>query len=121
MAGRSAERRERVTRGTGNVLADLRFPDALDRRAKLHRAYALNQVLDGRKLSQADAAKSAGNRKQSATFDAIAKLRIEEAPTGARAQSRVRAASLVPRRGRFRMLPHRVTSSRTRRSDPESR
>ena len=60
MASRSAERRERVTRGTGNVLADLRFPDALDRRAKLHLTYALNQVLDGCKLSQADAAKVLG-------------------------------------------------------------
>ena len=60
MASRSAERRERVTRGTGNVLADLGFPDALDRRAKRHLAYALNQVLDGRKLSQADAAKVLG-------------------------------------------------------------
>src|SRR5574339_1016257 len=60
MTGRSAERRERVTRGTGNVFADLGFPDAVERQAKLHLAYALNQVLDGRKLSQADAAKVLG-------------------------------------------------------------
>ena len=60
MAGRSAERRERVTRGTGNVFADLGFPDAVERQAKLHLAYALNKVLDGRKLSQADAAKVLG-------------------------------------------------------------
>ena len=60
MAGRSAERRERVTRGTGNVFADLGFPDAAEREAKLRLAYALNQVLDGRKLSQADAAKVLG-------------------------------------------------------------
>lgn len=60
MAGRRAERRERVTRGTGNVFADLGFPDAVERQAKLHLAYALNQVLDGRKLSQADAAKVLG-------------------------------------------------------------
>src|SRR5687768_7159898 len=60
MAGRSAERRERVTRGTGNVFADLGFPDAVEQQAKLHLAYALNQVLDGRKLSQADAAKVLG-------------------------------------------------------------
>ncbi len=60
MAGRSAERRERVTRGTGNVFADLGFPDAVGRQAKLRLAYALNQVLDGRKLSQADAAKVLG-------------------------------------------------------------
>jgi predicted XRE-type DNA-binding protein len=60
MASRNAERRERVTRGTGNVFADLAFPDAAERQAKLHLAYALNQVLDGRKLSQADAAKVLG-------------------------------------------------------------
>lgn len=60
MAGRRTERRERVTRGTGNVFADLGFPDAVERQAKLHLAYALNQVLDARKLSQADAAKVLG-------------------------------------------------------------
>jgi predicted XRE-type DNA-binding protein len=60
MASRPAERRERVTRGTGNVFADLGFPDAAEREAKLRLAYALNQVLDGRKLSQADAAKVLG-------------------------------------------------------------
>jgi predicted XRE-type DNA-binding protein len=42
------------------VFADLGFPDALERQAKLHLAYALNQVLDGRNLSQADAAKVLG-------------------------------------------------------------
>jgi len=56
MAGRSAERRQAITRGTGNVFADLGFPDAVGRQAKLHLAYALNQVLNERKLSQADAA-----------------------------------------------------------------
>jgi predicted XRE-type DNA-binding protein len=40
------------------VFADLGFPDAAEREAKLRLAYALNQVLDGRKLSQADAAKA---------------------------------------------------------------
>jgi predicted XRE-type DNA-binding protein len=57
MASRNAERRERVTRGTGNVFADLGFPDAAERQAKLRLAYALNQVLEEQKLSQADAAK----------------------------------------------------------------
>src|SRR5688572_9323854 len=56
MASRT-ERREKVTRGTGNVFAHLGFPDSAEREAKLRLAYALNQVLDGRKLSQADAAK----------------------------------------------------------------
>ena len=60
MASRNAERREPVTRGTGNVFADLGFPDAAERQAKLRLAYALNQVLEARKLSQADAAKVLG-------------------------------------------------------------
>lgn len=62
MASRSAEPREAITRGTGNVFADLGFPDAADRQAKLRLAYTLNQVIDGRGLSQAEAAKVLGVR-----------------------------------------------------------
>ena len=57
MANRSAEANEPITRGTGNVFANLGFPDAAERQAKLRLAYALNQLLEGRKLSQAEAAK----------------------------------------------------------------
>ena len=57
MANRSGERRETVTRRTGDVFADLGFPDAAERQAKLRLAYALNHVLEQRKLSQADAPK----------------------------------------------------------------
>ena len=60
MASKSADRREPVIRGTGNVFADLGFPDAAERQAKLRLAYALNQVLEARNLSQADAAKVLG-------------------------------------------------------------
>ena len=60
MASRNAERKGPITRGTKNVFADLGFPDAVERQAKLRLAYALNQVLEGRKLSQADAAKVLG-------------------------------------------------------------
>ena len=60
MASRNADPRELVIRGTANVFADLGFPDAAERQAKLRLAYALNQVLDERKLSQADAAKVLG-------------------------------------------------------------
>lgn len=56
MASQKAERREPVTRGTANVFADLGFPDAAERQAKLRLAYALTQLLDGRKLSQAEGA-----------------------------------------------------------------
>jgi predicted XRE-type DNA-binding protein len=57
---RSGERRNTVTRGSRNVFADLGFPEAAERQATLRLAYALNQVLEGRKLSQADAAKAFG-------------------------------------------------------------
>src|SRR5258708_34181863 len=49
-----------ITRGSTNVFADLGYPDATERQAKLRLAYALNQVLEGRQLSQADAAKVLG-------------------------------------------------------------
>jgi predicted XRE-type DNA-binding protein len=60
MARRSVEPKEPITRGTRNVFADLGFPDAAERQAKLRLAYALNQLLEGRKLSQAGAAKVLG-------------------------------------------------------------
>jgi len=60
MTTRDPERMGAVTRGTGNVFADLGFPDAAERQAKLRLAYALNQVLEERKLSQTDAAKVLG-------------------------------------------------------------
>ena len=56
MTSKSAAGKEPVTRGTGNVFADLGFPDAAERQAKLRLAYALNQILEERKLSQVDAA-----------------------------------------------------------------
>ena len=55
-----AEPRGPVIRGTGNVFADLGYPDAGERQAKLRLAYALNQILEERRLSQADAAKVLG-------------------------------------------------------------
>ena len=45
MPSRRAEPHEPITRGTGNVFADLGFPDAEGRQAKLRLAYALNQLL----------------------------------------------------------------------------
>ena len=49
-----------ITRGSKNVFEDLGYPDAAKRQAKLRLAYALNQVLEDRQLSQADAAKVLG-------------------------------------------------------------
>jgi len=55
-----ADRAEPITRGTGNVFADLGFPDAADRQARLRLGYVVNHVLEARTLSQADAAKVLG-------------------------------------------------------------
>src|SRR3954469_23149042 len=55
MAKRRAESAT-ITRGSANVFQDLGFADAAERQAKLRLAYALNQVLEARQLSQADAA-----------------------------------------------------------------
>ena len=60
MASRNANRDDEIVRGSGNVFADLGFPDAAERQAKLRLAYALNQVLGHRKLTQASAAKVLG-------------------------------------------------------------
>jgi predicted XRE-type DNA-binding protein len=57
MAKRRAESAT-ITRGSTNVFEDLGYPDATERQAKLRLAYALNQLLEGRELSQADAAKA---------------------------------------------------------------
>ena len=62
MANRNAKRDDEVVRGTGNVFADLGYPDAAERQAKLRLAYALNQVLDQHKLTQAEAARMLGVR-----------------------------------------------------------
>lgn len=58
MARRNAE--PGITRGTKNVFADLGYPDAAERQAKLRLAYALNQVLEQRELTQTAAAKLLG-------------------------------------------------------------
>lgn len=60
MARRNDDRSEDIIRGTGNVFADLGYPDAAERQTKLRLAYALNQVLDQRKLTQAEAARVLG-------------------------------------------------------------
>ena len=60
MASRNDNRENEITRGTGNVFADLGYPDATERQTKLRLAYALNQVLEQRKISQPEAAKVLG-------------------------------------------------------------
>ena len=60
MASRNAKREDQVIRGTGNVFADLGYSDATERQAQLRLAYALNQSLEERRLSQAEAAEVLG-------------------------------------------------------------
>src|SRR5271156_5295176 len=60
MASRTAktmnEPDEAITRGTGNVFADLGYPDAEERQTKLRLAHAINDVIARRRLTQAVAA-----------------------------------------------------------------
>jgi predicted XRE-type DNA-binding protein len=58
MAKRSHE--ASITRGTKNVFADPGDPDASERQAKLRLAYALNQVLDQRGVTQTAAGRLLG-------------------------------------------------------------
>jgi len=57
---RRTELREPITRGTGNVFADLGFTDAAERQASLRLAYALNRILEAPRLCRTDAAKALG-------------------------------------------------------------
>lgn len=59
MASRNAESMsddETITRGTGNLFADLGYADADERQTKLRLAHAINGVIARRRLSQSDAA-----------------------------------------------------------------
>jgi predicted XRE-type DNA-binding protein len=49
-----------ITRGSGNVFADLGLPDAEELQTKLRLAWALNAVIDRARLSQAAAAARLG-------------------------------------------------------------
>jgi predicted XRE-type DNA-binding protein len=49
-----------IVRGSGNVFADLGFPDAEERQTKLRLAHALNAIMDAQRLTQAAAAARLG-------------------------------------------------------------
>lgn len=51
---------EAITRGTGNVFADLGYADAEERQTKLRLAYAINGVIARRRLTQTAAAEKLG-------------------------------------------------------------
>lgn len=56
----SKGRTPEIIRGSGNVFADLGFPDAEERLTKLRLAYALNAIVDAQRLTQAVAATRLG-------------------------------------------------------------
>lgn len=49
-----------ITRGSGNVFADLGYPDAEERQTKLRLAHAINSVIARRRLTQGAAAEKLG-------------------------------------------------------------
>ena len=49
-----------ITRGTGNVFADLGYADAEERQTKLRLAFTINDVIARRRLTQAAAAEKLG-------------------------------------------------------------
>lgn len=49
-----------ISRGSGNVFADLGYADAEERQTKLRLAYAINGIIDERRLTQTAAAKTLG-------------------------------------------------------------
>jgi predicted XRE-type DNA-binding protein len=60
MAKSDADETDAITRGSGNVFADLGYPDAEERQTKLRLAHALNQIIARRRLTQAAAAERLG-------------------------------------------------------------
>ncbi len=51
---------DNITRGTGNVFADLGLPDASERQTKTRLALALNRIIKDQGLKQIDAARLLG-------------------------------------------------------------
>ena len=56
----TGEAAEAITRGTGNVFADLGYVDAEERQTRLRLAHAINGVIAHRRLTQAAAAAKLG-------------------------------------------------------------
>jgi predicted XRE-type DNA-binding protein len=57
VANGSDEQAVEIDRGTASVCADLGYPDAEERQTKLRLAYAINQIVEKQRLTQAAAAK----------------------------------------------------------------
>lgn len=74
MAKAGDKRMTEITRGGDNVFADLGFADAEERQTQLRLAFAINQLLAGRKLTQVAAAKLLGVTQPK--ISALAKYRL---------------------------------------------
>ena len=66
---------ETITRGTGNVFADLGYPDAEERQTKLRLALAINDILASKHLTQSEAAALLGVGQPK--ISALARYRLE--------------------------------------------
>jgi predicted XRE-type DNA-binding protein len=55
-----AKKSEKIIPSSGNVFADLRLKDAHERQTRIRLAVALNQIVQARGLSQAEAARKMG-------------------------------------------------------------
>jgi len=79
MASQSAETmnesEDAITRGTGNVFADLGFTNADERQTKLRLAHAINGVVARRRLTQAAAAEKLGVNQP--TISALARYKLD--------------------------------------------
>jgi predicted XRE-type DNA-binding protein len=64
-----------ITRGTGNVFADLGYADAEERQTKLRLAHAINDVVARRRLTQAAAAQKLGVNQPK--ISALARYRLD--------------------------------------------
>jgi predicted XRE-type DNA-binding protein len=60
MARRKSEGKQIIIAGSGNVFADLGFADAEERQTKVRLAFAINQILEQRRLPQTEAAHRLG-------------------------------------------------------------
>ena len=60
MATPETNEADAIVRGSGNVFADLGYPDAEERQTKLRLAHALNRIIARQRLTQAAAAKRLG-------------------------------------------------------------
>jgi predicted XRE-type DNA-binding protein len=61
--------------GSGNVFADLGLADAEERKTKVRLAFAINQILERRRVPQAEAARRLGISQQ--RVSALADYRLE--------------------------------------------